>query len=42
MARRPDLIRFTILAVNLAVVLYMSYLRFQARMRMENSYGAAD
>lgn len=41
-ARRPDWIRFTILAVNLAVVLYMAYLRTQARMRMENSYGTAD
>jgi uncharacterized membrane protein (DUF2068 family) len=42
MVRRPDWIRFTILAVNLAVVLYMAYLRLQARTRMENSYGAAD
>jgi uncharacterized membrane protein (DUF2068 family) len=41
-ARRPDWIRFTILAVNLAVVLYMAYLRMQARTRMENSYGTAD
>jgi hypothetical protein len=42
MALRPDWIRFTILAVNLAVVLYMAYLRIQARTRMENSYGTAD
>jgi len=31
-----------ILAVNLAVVLYMVYLRVQARTRVENSYGTAD
>jgi len=41
-ARRPDWIRFVILAVNLAVVLYMVYLRVQARTRVENSYGTAD
>lgn len=40
--RRPDWIRFTILAVNLAVVLFMAYLRMQGRTRMENSYGTAD
>jgi len=41
-ARRPDWFRFVILAVNLAVVLYMVYLRVQARTRVENSYGTAD
>jgi uncharacterized membrane protein (DUF2068 family) len=40
--RRPDWIRFTILAVNLAVVLFMAYLRMQGRTRMESSYGTAD
>ena len=40
--RRPDWIRFTILAVNLAVVLFMAYLRMQGRTRMENSYSTAD
>jgi uncharacterized membrane protein (DUF2068 family) len=40
--RRPDWVRFTILAVNLAVVLFMAYLRMQGRTRMESSYGAAD
>jgi uncharacterized membrane protein (DUF2068 family) len=42
LARRPDWIRLTILLVNLAVVLYMAFLRLQARERMVNSYGAAD
>lgn len=42
LARRPDWIRLVILAVNLAVVLYMVYLRVQARTRVENSYGTAD
>jgi uncharacterized membrane protein (DUF2068 family) len=40
--RRPDWVRFTILILNLAVVLYMAYLRLQARTRMESSYGTAD
>lgn len=42
LARRPDWIPLVILAVNLAVVLYMVYLRVQARTRVENSYGTAD
>ena len=42
LARRPDWIRLIILLVNLAVVLYMAYLRMQARTRMVNSYGTAD
>lgn len=42
LARRPDWIPLAILAVNLAVVLYMVYLRVQARTRVENSYGTAD
>src|ERR1700747_2836403 len=42
LARRPDWIRLAILAVNLAVVLYMAYLRVQARVRVVNSFGAAD
>lgn len=42
LVRRPDWIRLVILAVNLAVVLYMVYLRVQARTRVENSYGTAD
>jgi uncharacterized membrane protein (DUF2068 family) len=42
LARRPDLIRLAILVINLAVVLYMAYLRMQARERMVSSYGAAD
>ena len=42
LARRPDWIRLVILVVNLAVVLYMVYLRAQARMRLEGSFGVAD
>jgi uncharacterized membrane protein (DUF2068 family) len=42
LARRPDWIRLTILVVNLAVVLFMAYLRIQARTRVERAYGAAD
>src|ERR1700757_1805852 len=42
LARRPDWIRLVILTVNLAVVLYMAYLRMQARVRVVDSYGAAD
>jgi len=42
LARRPDWIRLTILLINLAVVLYMAFLRMQARERMVNSYTAAD
>ena len=40
--RRPDWVRVAILAVNLAVVLYMVYLRVQARQRLERTYEAAD
>jgi uncharacterized membrane protein (DUF2068 family) len=42
LVRRPDWIRLIIFGVNLAVVLYMTYLRFQARSAVENSYGTAD
>jgi uncharacterized membrane protein (DUF2068 family) len=42
LARRPDWIRLVIFLVNLAVVVYMAYLRMQARVRMVNSYGTAD
>jgi uncharacterized membrane protein (DUF2068 family) len=42
LARRPDWIRLIIFLVNLAVVLYMAYLRMQARTRIVNSYGTAD
>lgn len=40
LARRPDWLRLVILLVNLAVVLYMAFLRAQARTRLEGSYGA--
>jgi uncharacterized membrane protein (DUF2068 family) len=42
LARRPDWIRLVILVVNLAVVLYMVFLRAQARTRLESSFGVAD
>lgn len=42
LARRPDWIRLVILVVNLAVVLYMVYLRAQARMRLEGSFEVGD
>ena len=42
LARRPDWVRLLIFLVNLAVVLYMAFLRWQARTGMESSYGAAD
>jgi uncharacterized membrane protein (DUF2068 family) len=42
LARRPDWIHLIIFLVNLAVVLYMAYLRMQARTRIVSSYGAAD
>lgn len=42
LARRPDWLRLGIVVVNLAVVLYMVYLRAQARSRVERAYGAAD
>src|ERR1700746_2761595 len=40
--RQPDWVRLAILVVNLAVVLYMVYLRVLARQRLESSYEAAD
>jgi uncharacterized membrane protein (DUF2068 family) len=42
LARRPDWLRLGILVVNLVVVLYMAYLRIQARTRVVASYTAAD
>lgn len=42
LARRPHWIRLAIFLINLAVVLYMAYLRMQGRVRVVNSYGAAD
>jgi uncharacterized membrane protein (DUF2068 family) len=45
LAHRPDWIRLTILLINLAVVLYMVFLRMQARERMRASVpatGSAD
>ena len=41
-ARRPDAIRIAIFLINLAVVLYMVYLRWDARVRAHPSYQAAD
>lgn len=40
LARRPDWIRAAILLVNLAVVLYMAFLRLQARGRFRTSLSA--
>jgi len=34
--RRPDLVRLGIFLVNLAVVLYMGYLRAQDRLKVRN------
>jgi uncharacterized membrane protein (DUF2068 family) len=42
LARRPDWLRLVILVINLAVVLYMVFLRAQARTRLEGSYGVGD
>lgn len=42
LVRRLDWIPLVIFLVNLAVVLYMVYLRMQARASVENSYGTAD
>jgi uncharacterized membrane protein (DUF2068 family) len=42
LARRPDWIRLGIFVVNLAVVLYMVFLRLQARGRVGASLPAAD
>jgi len=41
-ARRPDAIRITIFLINVAVVLYMAYLRLDARARVRNTLQAAD
>ena len=41
LARRPDWIRLAIFLVNLAVVLYMAFLRIQARGRFRTSLPAA-
>jgi uncharacterized membrane protein (DUF2068 family) len=41
LARRPDWIRLSIFLVNLAVVLYMAFLRLQARGRFRASIPAA-
>lgn len=42
LARKPDLVRLAILLVNLAVVLYMVFLRVQARDRVAPPAPAAD
>jgi uncharacterized membrane protein (DUF2068 family) len=41
LVRRPDWIRLSIFAINLAVVLYMAFLRFQARGRFRATIPAA-
>jgi uncharacterized membrane protein (DUF2068 family) len=40
--RRPDWIRLAIFAVNLAVVLYMVFLRWQARTRLGSALSSAE
>lgn len=42
LARRPDWIRLSIFLINLAVVLYMAFLRLQARGRFRTSQPAAE
>jgi uncharacterized membrane protein (DUF2068 family) len=42
LVRQPDWVHVIILVVNLAVVLYMAYLRVQARTQVMGSYGVAD
>jgi uncharacterized membrane protein (DUF2068 family) len=42
LARKPDWVRLTIFLVNLAVVLYMAFLRMQARGRMAGSFPTAE
>lgn len=42
LARKPDWIRLTVLAVNLAVVLYMAFLRWQARTRLGSAFPTAE
>src|ERR1700751_1197320 len=41
-ARKPDWIRLAILTVNLAVVLYMAFLRWQARTRLGSAFPPAE
>jgi uncharacterized membrane protein (DUF2068 family) len=40
--RRPDWVRLTIFLVNLAVVLYMAYLRTQDRLKFRNAVPSAE
>ena len=42
LVRRPDWIRLMIFLINLAVVLYMAFLRMQARERVRSSVPAAE
>ena len=42
LVRRPDWIRLMIFLINLAVVLYMAFLRVQARERVRSSVPAAE
>lgn len=42
MARRPDAIRIAVFLVNVAVVVYMAYLRWDARAHRQTVYQAAD
>jgi len=42
LTRRFNLVRVSVLLVNLAVIVYMVFLRLEARTRMETSLGAAD
>jgi uncharacterized membrane protein (DUF2068 family) len=42
LARKPDWIRLAILTVNLAVVLYMAFLRWQARTRLGSAFPTAE
>ncbi|HZS96686.1 MAG TPA: hypothetical protein VFA40_07895 [Terriglobales bacterium] len=42
LARRPDFVRLAIFLINLAVVLYMAFLRTQARERTNVAATAAD
>ncbi len=42
LARKPDWVRLAILLVNLAVVLYMVFLRMQARHRLRPAVPVAD
>lgn len=42
LCRRPDWVRLTIFLVNLAVVLYMAYLRTQDRLKFRNAVPSAE